>query len=154
MTEWSGWPNTLPHCGDPWPQQPMNQPPPVMGERVAAVETTIRHYSDVMRHFERALAMLTHQAQTSAARTAALESEQQRHARQLAVLEFTPGWISAEEARRASGARAKKERSEVRKEALALVQYIVAIALVVAAALGAIPWEHLSTAKSVLAPGP
>lgn len=151
-TDWRGWPgiSTGAHCQEPapWP------PPQAIGERVTAAETTLRHYSEVMRHFDRSLSQLLHQSQDTAARMAALETVQQRHVQQLAVVEFVPAWISSEEARRADGARAKKDRSEARREALALVQYVIAILLVVSAALGVIPWEHLGTVKSVLVPGP
>jgi len=62
-------------------------------------------------------------------------------------------WISDEHKRRVEATAMRDDRRTSRREALALVQYVVALGLVIGAALGAVPWEQLRTAASVLAPG-
>jgi len=138
-------PTFAPHPHSPVPH---NQ---VIGERVMALEVGHMHLTETVRAHNARLSQgdsrMNHHAQEI---RNALNRAATAH-QALARLEPIPAWIAAEEKRRADAQAAKDDRRTARREALALVQYVVAIALVVSAALGWVSQEQMEAAKSALA---
>lgn len=134
---------------------PMSHPRfghPDLTERVAVIETEGRHLNKTVQSHEGWLQHNTDQINSiwhhingmmaSAAATAAMRAD---------VTKAT-GWIEAEDKRRAARDHAKTDRREARREALAFLQYVAGLILLIAAMLGYVPWDKLTAAKGVLSP--
>lgn len=127
---------------------------PIVGERVAALEVGHTHLRETIRAHNDRLAQgdsrMNHHAQT----IHSLHQETAALAAQMVQMSTVPDWIAAEQARRTEVIAGKENRRAARREALALFQYAVAILLIIAAALGKVPWDVVKQAHSVLGHGP
>lgn len=123
------------------------------GERLIRLQTVVEHLSDSHRQTWAHGQANTQSIGRLASRVEHQEKVTLHHATILSRLEGLPARIEAQERQSADRKRAKEERREMRREALALMKWGATFVLILATALGYVPEGTFKTLTSALGLG-